>query len=158
MDVRRFGENEKVFFLTAVTYQRKAIFNCPRYARLLEAMLFYYQRLLLFELLGYVIMPDHLHLIVRPRPANNCSVVMNYVKGDFARQYNLQKSQHGKIWRPRFQKSIIHDENVLTNFIEYVHDNPKRNGLAGFAGEWPYSSWKFYNGGNEKIMQFIDKV
>ena len=93
-----------------------------------------------FLLLGYVVMPDHVHLIVVPSLAANLGEVIQYVKGRFARRYNERTGGVGKFWQDRYYESIIRDEASLIRRMQYVEANPVKVGLVSQSEEYPFSS------------------
>ncbi|MFH1830454.1 MAG: transposase [Pseudomonadota bacterium] len=150
-NLRRYHDNI-AYFLTSVTKDRESVFSRGKSAALLEAMFFYYRQVMRFYLYAYVIMPDHFHLICQPSSLYDISEIMNAIKGDFARQYNILRRKPGqKIWQIRFYDRGIRSEAELKQKINYTHDNPVRKGLVANAADWNYSSAKWYDENTAKI-------
>jgi len=93
-----------------------------------------------FLLLSYVIMPEHVHLILVPGPTAALPKVMQHIKGRFARRFNRLTRAQGKVWQSRYYESIMRDERSLVAAVEYIDQNPVVAGLAADAFEYPYSS------------------
>ena len=91
-------------------------------------------------MLSYVIMPDHVHVVVVRGPGDNISAVMRYVKGRFARLYNAHRNTDGAVWQPRFYDVAIRNERELMTRIRYVEENPVRAGLAVRPDQYMFSS------------------
>jgi len=119
-----------------------------------------------FNLLAWVLMPNHFHLLLKVFPDKNISGIIGSLKRYTSRQIG-QLSRSGKIsqtlnhlkraaihesgkgtaiWKPRFDCLVITSETTLRQKIEYIHNNPVRKGLAQETWEWPYSSAATYRG------------
>lgn len=115
-----------------------------------------------FDLLAYVFMPDHVHLIIWPRYNNYCiSRILLSIKQpvarkaiDYAKHQNqdyLKLMATNQIARPYhfWQKGGGFDKNIcnsdgLIRMIKYIHNNPVRRGLIGMAEDWHWSSaWEW---------------
>ena len=150
-NVKRYHDNV-AFILTSVTRDRTPVFSRGKAAALLEAIFIYYHQVMRFAMYGYVIMPDHFHLICRPSSRYNISEIMNAIKGDFARQFNILRRRVGeKIWQKKFHDHGIRSEHELIKKIEYVHNNPVNAGLVVSPNDWIFSSSKWYESNQTKI-------
>jgi REP element-mobilizing transposase RayT len=81
---RYYGEND-LHFLTTSTYRRSQVFNSERFKREFVVTLAELRAELGFRLLGYVLMPEHFHLLVWPSATANPSQIMQRLKGRTAR-------------------------------------------------------------------------
>jgi len=95
-----------------------------------------------FDLLAYVIMPDHLHLLVQPQGDSNISRFMASFKKHTARCINEHLGRKGAVWRKEFYDHMMRSYEHLDELVRYIHDNPVRRGLAASADEWAFSSWR----------------
>ena len=84
---------------------------------------------------GYVIMPDHLHLVLSVRPEITLGRVVQLIKGRFAWRYNRDKNRSGKVWQERYHEKALRSEAELLRAMEYVENNPVTGGLAD-RPEW----------------------
>ena len=92
-----------------------------------------------YHLHAWVIMPNHVHVILQPRIA--MSSIMRWLKGRTARLANRVLEQTGKaFWQDESFDHWIRSPEELGNLIDYVENNPVKAGLAGAACEWPWSS------------------
>ena len=92
-----------------------------------------------FEVLGYVVMPDHVHLLLSEPIGHKLSTAIQVIKQRFSRTRTEEY-----VWEPRY-----YDHKVLTqpHFVEklrYIHLNPVRRGLVDKPGDWKWSSYRFY--------------
>ena len=128
------------YFVTAVTRNREPIFRNARAAELILTGLGKLHEELEFALLGYVVMPDHIHLVVAPGPIANLSRIMQSVKGRFAREWNHRRGKSGSIWQPRYYESAVRSEQQLVQWLKYIDDNPVHAGLTHSPQDYPYCS------------------
>ena len=87
--VTRFNLENYCHFVTSKTYRNAKIFSKGKAADLLIQTIFEVKKKLNFRLLAFVIMPDHIHLMLVPNKRNSISDVMRHIKGRFSRRYNL---------------------------------------------------------------------
>ena len=102
-----------------------------------------------FDILAWVVLPDHLHTIwsLPESDADNATRWMliksgfsrGIPKGEQIRAANLRKGRR-EIWQMRFWEHLITDEQDLQRHMDYVHINPVKHGHARRASDWPYSS------------------
>ncbi|MCH7809529.1 MAG: transposase [Chloroflexi bacterium] len=91
------------------------------------------------QLLAYVVMPDHIHLLVVPGRLG-LGHFMRFVKGRFARYWNQSQGQAAALWQERYYETVIRTDAGLKRCIDYIHRNPVAAGLSADAGAHPYSS------------------
>ena len=142
--MKRYFEDGAVYFVTTVTRERKMIFQDPKLCRILLITIEYYKNIFDYLVLGYCLMPDHLHLILKPGPKFNLSMIMKMVKGSFSRKVNRLANCTGSLWQSRYYEEQIRNEKQLTVQLEYVHQNPVAEELVSAAGEYPHSSFSQY--------------
>ena len=97
-----------------------------------------------FDLIAWVVMPDHVHMIIDPKDSD-LSNLMRRVKLAFAYKYRSQHNLYsGKVWQPRFWDHVIRDQNDMNRHIDYIHYNPVKHGLVTNPRKWRYSSFDRY--------------
>jgi len=115
--------------VTTVTLNREPIFKESIPADMvLEAILFGRRRRW-YYLLSFVIMPDHMHLIIIPRD-KNISECMKSIKGFSARRINSVLDRKGSIWQNGFYGYILDSEEKVLSRMRYIEDNPVRKGMV----------------------------
>lgn len=159
-ELRRYLEKSAVYFVTTVVANRKKIFTDVNSARFLLFCIGYHKFLLEFNLFGYVIMPERLHLLLQPTSEkNNLSWIMKLIKGNFARKYNELHCQKGKVWQDRFYDTGLRDEQEILKWLEYMHFNPVKSGLVNHPSEYEFSSYHQYYGKRRQSVQVpIDPI
>ena len=105
--------------VTAATADRKQIFRDSKSADIvLDAILFGKEQGW-YHLLAFVIMPDHIHLIIVPE-GKNISECMKAIKGFSARQINKLRKKSGQIWQSGFYDYILDGEAKVLGRIKYI--------------------------------------
>ncbi len=107
---------------------------------MLESVLFG-RRLQWYYLLSFVIMPDHMHLIIIPRD-KNISECLKSIKGFSARRLDSIFNRKGSIWQNGFYDYVLDGEEKVLSRMRYIEDNPVRKGLVADTGDYGYSSAK----------------
>jgi len=102
-----------------------------------------------------VILPDHLHMIIRPKIVTEYSKIVRQIKRSFV--YGLDKTTkaqakaeishakyhrgHAGIWQERFYEHTIRDEKDWLEKIEYIKNNPLKHNYVENLSDWQYSSF-----------------
>lgn len=152
-DYRRMFAEGGTFFITIVTHQRVRIFDSPQAVQLLRNVLGQVRGERPFELLGAVVLPDHLHWLIRlPEGDSDYSSRVGRIKALFTKQWrsvavakplnaSRQKHREGSVWQRRFWEHTIRDEDDFASHLDYIHYNPVKHELASCPHIWPYSSF-----------------
>jgi putative transposase len=121
------------FFLTTICYNRRRIFQIPRHAELFLKTLEHYRHSYLLH--AFVLMPDHVHLILTPRD-KTLSQIMNLIKGGFSHRL----ASRLPVWQRGFADHQIRNLEDFTTRQNYIHKNPVRARLAETPEAYPYTS------------------
>lgn len=102
-------------------------------------------RRLPMRLLGYCLMPNHFHLVVRPYHDGDLSRWMQWLMTAHVRRYRRRHGSSGHVWQGRFRSFPIQDDKHLRVVLRYVERNAARAGLAPKARAWRYGSlhWRY---------------
>ena len=145
MNFRRYHIPGSAVFITQVVENRKPVFLNPRYLDLLHDILYNVKELHPFDMLGYVLLPDHFHMIIQPTGTSNFSDIMHSLKPNFTRECKklteLSSSQSTKFWQKRFWDHVIRDDRDLENHLHYIHFNPVKHGYTNDPRGWEHSSY-----------------
>lgn len=147
MNFRRYYLPNTIVFITNVVHQRAPIFANETYLELFRKTLRNVKQLYPFQMIAYVFLPDHMHLMIRPLETSNFSQIMKSVKGNFTYAYKQKTGISGslKFWQKRFYDHLIRDETDFANHLHYLHYNPVKHGYVNRPEDWPHSSflsWK----------------
>jgi len=92
-----------------------------------------------YRLRAWVIMPNHVHVVLRPKTV--LPVITRWLKGSTARQANLILGRTGEaFWQNESFDHRVRDEEELERIIRYAERNPVSAGLSANPGDWPWSS------------------
>jgi putative transposase len=142
-DIRRYYLPNSIVFITSVTKNRIKIFSSKENIDLYWDVMRKLMLLNPFELMAYVLLPDHFHWMIKlPQENPNFSKILLSFKGNFTHQY---KKTHNvsvplTIWQRRFWDHIIRDEKDLMRHLDYIHWNPVKHGLVKEPEQWSQSS------------------
>jgi putative transposase len=168
----KFNDNSYAHFITTRTYENRPYFKDESLAHILLAEIKFYTQRYGFSLMGYVIMPDHLHLLMwwnkEEKPTLTVSRIMQGIKaGTAMRIVNLLKNRgleqvlqptqkdvavskshkrnlKYRLWQPGFYDFNIYSEGKLLEKLNYMHNNPVKAGLVSSAQDYVWSSCKEY--------------
>ncbi len=113
-----------------------------------------------FKLLAYVIMPEHVHLVLFPEENMKLGLVIGEIKSMVAREY-FALANGDSIRRHLFWQKRCYDHNCRTpesvkEKIVYCHNNPGRRGLVAEPGEYKWSSYNWYRGKRDVLLAMDD--
>ena len=164
-------------FITASTYRRVSLFTSPRFCREFVKVLDAIRAEFKFLLLGWVLMPEHFHILIWPQPAESTSRVVHQLKQRTAAsilrtlranqdkpwcermlaKLRLPPSVHDqtlfRVWQRRFYPFGIYSEKKLREKLDYMHANPVKRRLVDSAEKWPWSSFRFYHLGDSSVLE-----
>ncbi len=90
-------------------------------------------------------MGNHFHLVLRDS-RGHLPAVMQRLSLRYALGFNLKYDRDGPLFRGRFKSVRILNEEALNHVIEYVHQNPSKDGFVDDPRCWVWSSYKYYEG------------
>jgi len=87
-----------------------------------------------YELLAWAVMPNHVHVVLRPLPGHELKDIVHSWKSFSAKQANAILGRQGKFWQEEYYDHLIRDEEDFCGNVSYVLANPAKAGLTGW--EW----------------------
>ncbi|VAW32300.1 hypothetical protein MNBD_CHLOROFLEXI01-1051 [hydrothermal vent metagenome] len=177
MSKKRIEVEGYIYYITTVIYNRLPILTTPNFVIPIMDSLNFYKFKHRVKLLGYVIMPDHVHLIIWPFGRSSISDFMRDFKKFTAlriiRQAEVENRQDlltafkqagqvtgrsdNKVWQDDFWDKIVFTEKFLRQKLNYIHRNPIRAGISDDIEAYPYSSYRNYVFDDNTLIQ-IDNV
>ena len=131
--------NARVFFATTKTSMAKRILQSERNAMLLIEVLRSNVTAGKFQLHDFVIMPNHLHLLVTLPSDMTIERTMQLVKGGFSYRLRKEYGFQGEVWQRGFSEARVNDRQSLLYYREYMAQNPVKAGLVDCPQLYPYS-------------------
>jgi putative transposase len=123
--------------ITSSTWERRSLFRNERWARLLIDTLYSYRgsSYLLHE---FVIMPDHIHVLLTSKASLEKAV--QFIKGGFSYRAKKELGSNMEVWQKGFSDHRIRDAGDYLRHVDYIRQNPVLKKLCERAEEYPYSS------------------
>jgi putative transposase len=155
--LKRYYGTGDLHFISCSCYQRKPwLDTAPRrdlFVSILEQVRLRYR----FVVLGYVVMPEHFHLLISEPQDGDPSKVMQIVKQLYAQrvlprtrqrrsedQSSQPESKPSHVWRARFYDFNVWTEHKSVEKLRYMHRNPVVRGLVDKPEQWAWSSFRDY--------------
>lgn len=100
----------------------------------------------IIQIIGYCLMPTHIHLILRQLKNNGISIFMGNILNSYSRYFNTLHKRKGPLWESKFQNILVKDDEQLLHLTRYIHLNPVTVLLVRRPEDWKYSSYLEYLG------------
>ena len=111
-----------------------------------------------YELIAVSVMPDHLHMLIKPENAKEYPKIISCIKRKFTYSINQKtsglyrqvrsasrvKKREAGVWQRRYYEHTIRNEKELMSHIDYIHYNPVKHGYTDKAQNWNHSSFQKY--------------
>ena len=126
----------RTYFVTAVTANRRRLFQVDSAANLLLDVLLHYRVQNRYALHAFVIMPDHIHLLLTPAPDVSLEKAVQFIKGNFSFRFKSKR----QVWERSFNEVQILSAEKFQACRRYIEENPLRAGLSTASDVYGYSS------------------
>jgi len=158
---RRIGRGD-LHFITFTCYQRRRWLGSVRARNLVVKILGEVRQRYGFALLGYVIMPEHVHLLINELTTMPPARIIQVFKQRVSRRMRGKKRggsgqmelpfaevdrEMRRFWQRRYYDFNVYTEKKLWEKLDYMHVNPVRQKLVKHPRDWPWSSFNFYECG-----------
>ena len=140
--LRRFQQSRQSHFVTFSCYRRQPYFSSPDVYELLVRCLEDMRRRFGLCVYGYVVMPEHVHLLVSEPEELALADAVHYLKLSFTKR--LSNRGTGSFWQKRYYDRNVRDAEEFTVKLRYLHRNPVKRGLVKAAEGWKWSSFRHY--------------
>jgi putative transposase len=128
------------YFVTTKCWQGRHIFQAVEIAEILIETMMHYRDKRTYLLHEFVVMPDHLHLLLTPSATTSLEKAIQLIKGGSSHAIHKQRGQKLEIWQEGFYDWTVRDVHDWETKVEYIRMNPVRARLTEQPGDWPYSS------------------
>ena len=168
---RHYGRGD-LHFVTFSCYRRRPLLGTrrarDRFVKILDQVRARHG----FRVIGYVVMPEHVHLLLSESPKGNPSKILQVLKqkvsaalrkkrikspNQLALPFAEAQIDERRFWQRRFYDFNVWSEKKLWEKLNYMHRNPVDRKLVRHPTEWPWSSWSHYEK-REKGLLRIDSV
>jgi putative transposase len=169
--IRRYGRGH-LHFITFTCYRRLPLLRSIRARNAFVQILGETRDRYGFSLVGYVVMPEHIHLLISEPTKGTPSTVVQVLKQRVSRRLRRKKRkpavqlslafEDGDESLPRFWQRRFYDFNVWSlkkrvEKLHYMHMNPLKRKLVDHPRDWPWSSFSFYSNLKQGLIR-VDPV
>jgi REP-associated tyrosine transposase len=149
--LKRYSGRGDFHFITFSCYERRPFLHGDQAKRYFLKILGEVRTQTGFRLAGYVVMPEHVHLLLDEPPATTPARIIQILKQRVSRTLRVSKcssaSNLKRFWQRRYYDFNVYSEEKLREKLEYMHLNPVKRGLVGHPRDWLWSSWSCYECG-----------
>jgi len=139
--LKRFQQAESLHFITFSCFHRLALLEAAGVRETVEGVLEQTRARHRARVYAYVLMPEHVHLLVNEPPRILLAQFLKVFKQTTSRKL---RGASEKFWQDRYYDSNVHGEKARSDVIRYIHRNPVTRGLVEKPEEWPWSSFRHY--------------
>lgn len=130
--------SSRTFFVTTKTSEGRNLLQSERNATLMIDVLRAYVAAGKFWLHDFVIMPNHMHLLVTVGGNISIERAMQFIKGRFSYRLKNEFGYMGEIWQRGFSETRVNDRQSFLRHQEYIAANPGAAGLVDSPEKFPY--------------------
>ncbi len=149
--LKRNQQTGDVHFITFSSYRRQPLLASCDAKRTVERTLERVRRWYGLVVTGYVVMPEHVHLLVSGPERSTLAVAIQMLK-----QITSQKIVHAAktpLWQVRYYDFNLCTAKKRIEKLRYMHRNPVKRGLAERPEDWEWSSFRHYATGAEGVVE-----
>jgi len=139
--LKRFQKAQSLHFITFSCFHRLPLLEASGARETVEAVLEQARTRHLARIYAYVLMPEHVHLLVNEPPQILLAQFLRVVKQMTSRKL---RGPRDKFWQDRYYDSKVRGEKARSEVIRYIHRNPVKRGLVAKPEGWPWSSFRHY--------------
>jgi putative transposase len=157
--LKRITGRGDLHFITFCCYQRRPLLGSVRARNAVVQVLREVRARYGFSLIGYVIMPEHVHLLISESGSVQPRTIIQVLKQRVSRRMRGRKrapkgqlalkflgGDNGlrRFWQRRYFDLNIYSRGKVPEKLHYMHANPVKAKLVQHPGDWPWSSWCYY--------------
>ncbi len=138
----RLHNSGQLHFITFSCYDRRPYLNTIPARKIFEHSLETIRKRYRFLIFGYVVMPEHVHMLVTEPETASLSKAIQALK----LSVTLQCTER-PFWQPRYYDFNLFSEKKQEEKLRYIHRNPVSRGLVTEPSDWPWSSFHHWSTG-----------
>lgn len=150
--LKRYQNTGDLHFVTFSCAGRKPYLGSPIARDLFEESLDRARIKYRFAITGYVVMPEHVHLLVSEPSEEPLATALKSLKLSVSKQ-----SRERPFWQPRYYDFNVYTEHKRIEKLRYMHRNPVRRGLVEKPEAWAWSSFRHYSIGEESRLEIASR-
>ena len=149
--LKRFQQTRDLHFLTFSCYRRRQRLATARARHIFEQALERVRRDYQLFVTGYVVMPEHVHLLLAEPERSTLARAVQSLKQGVARRLALRDSE--PFWQERYYDFNVWSERKVIEKLRYMHRNPVKRGLVTKPEDWAWSSFRHYATGVQGAVE-----
>jgi putative transposase len=154
--LKRYQETGDLHYVTFSCYRRLPYLATPHARSTFEEVLEITRRRHNLWINAYVVMPEHVHLLISEPESSLLAMTLKALKQESARR--LKSSEDAHFWQARYYDFNVYSEKKRAEKVDYIHRNPVKRGLANEPEDWPWSSARHYaTGGEQYAVQITSR-
>ena len=138
-------------FVTFSCYRRQPLLNTAMAYSVFKSAFEAVRRRYNFVVAGYVLMPEHVHLLLGEPRRSTLSIALQVLKQQTS--HKLKERGEVQFWQRRYYDFNVWSEEKRIEKLRYMHRNPVARGLVAKAEDWPWSSFRHYAKGQVGAVQ-----
>jgi putative transposase len=148
--LRRFQQAESLHFITFSCFHRSPFLQEAQPKDAVEATLEQIRARHQARIYAYVLMPEHVHLLINEPPSIPLAQFLKALKQMTSRKL---KGERVQFWQQRYFDSNVHGEKARSDVIRYIHRNPVKRGLVARPEQYQWSSFNHYATGLRGVVE-----
>jgi putative transposase len=149
--LKHFQQTRQIHFLTFSCYHRPPKFTNATARDTFVSALERVRENYGLCIYGYVVMPEHVHLLVSEPERSTLAQAIKSLKQGVARRLALRAAD--SFWQARYYDFNIWSEKKFVEKLRYIHRNPVKRGLVARPEDWPWSSFRHYAMGEGGVVE-----
>ncbi len=149
--LKRYQETGQLHFLTFSCYHRQPKLRDAKSCAMFEAALERTRQQHELQVYGYVLMPEHVHMLVSEPKRGVLARAVQSLKQSVSRTLALRAAE--PFWQARYYDFNVWSEHKFVEKLRYIHRNPVTRGLVAHPENWPWSSFRHYANSEEGPVQ-----
>jgi putative transposase len=149
--LRRYQQAHDLHFVTFSCYRRQPKLGEPAARAVFERALENTRRRYQFRVRGYVVMPEHVHLLVGEPEDGVLATALQALKQSVSRRLALRSAE--PFWQDRYYDFNVWTAKKEIEKLKYLHRNPVARGLVAKPEDWKWSSFRHYLTGEKDVVE-----
>jgi len=152
--LRRIHGGGNLHFITTSCYQREPLLGSARSRDVFLEIFEQVRKGYGFEVIGFVVMPEHVHILISEPKRRTVPIVVQVLKQRVARrlllkrrptsQRELWETTRRRFWQRRYYDFNVYSDRKVTEKLRYMHRNPVQRGLVPAPEFWRWSSYRAF--------------
>jgi putative transposase len=146
--LHRFHHTGNFHFITFSCFGRKPYLGQPDTRHLFESALERIRQRYAFVVIGYVVMPEHVHLLMNEPKNTTLDRAIQAIKLSVTKRTSIHP-----FWQARYYDFNVWNPEKITEKLRYMHRNPVTRGLVAQPEDWVWSSFRHYQSGVQAVVE-----